>query len=418
MLVVDVKTTPPPRHGAARQTPHYSRPAMPARYRTALLDWLACAAGGAREPAAVAARGAGDGLLERVATAGAAGHVLDFDDTYAPGLAHLSAATAPAAVVLGAELGADVGAVLEAYAAGFEAMGALARACHPALYDGGWHPTAVCAPAGAAAAAARLLGLDRERTGTAVALALLRAGGLRAAFGSDGKALQVGLAAAAGVQAARLAAAGAHVDAAAIAGDRAGFGQAFGVATGAATIDALLDAHGAIDDNWIKAYPCCLQTHAAIDAGLALRAASAPPRAEQQIAVLVHPVSRQAAAIEIPRDGLEAKFSIPYLSAYALLRGAPDVAAFATVDGEVAALGARIAVRADPALASDEAILAVDGEAVAHVTAPRGCPANPLDASGLQAKVRALAGDALDGALDDPRHAAARLLARMKARLT
>ena len=277
-----------------------------------LLDWLACAARGAREPAALAARAAGDGLLERVAAVGAAGHVLDFDDTYAPGLAHLSAATAPAALVLGAELGAGVGAVLDAYAAGFEAMGAFARACHPALYAGGWHPTAVCGSAGAAVAAARLLGLGRERSATALALALLRAGGLRAAFGSDGKALQVGLAAAAGVHAARLAQAGARADADAVAGRRAGFAQAFGVAAGAADPDALLGARGAIGENWVKAYPCCLQTHGAIDAALA--AGDAPPRGTA-IAVTVHPVSRQAAALDAVRDGLEAKFSIPYLTA-------------------------------------------------------------------------------------------------------
>ena len=35
---------------------------MADRYRDALLDWLACAARGAREPAAVAGRGAGDAL--------------------------------------------------------------------------------------------------------------------------------------------------------------------------------------------------------------------------------------------------------------------------------------------------------------------------------------------------------------------
>jgi 2-methylcitrate dehydratase PrpD len=378
-------------------------------YRDALLDWLACAARGAREPAAVAARAAGDGLLERVAAAGAAGHVLDFDDTYAPGLAHLSAATAPAAVVLGAELGADVGAVLDAYAAGFEAMGALARACHPALYDGGWHPTAVCGTAGAAVAAARLLALDREGMRTAIALALLRAGGLRAAFGSDGKALQVGLAAAAGVQAARLAAAGARVDPAAIAGERAGFAAAFGVRTSAATLDDMLDGAGAVESNWIKAYPCCLQTHAAIDAALAVRDPLPGPAA--QITVLVHPVSRQAASLDAVRDGLEAKFSIPYLTAYALLHGAPGVDAFAGVDDDAAALGERIAVRTDPALAPDEAVLEIDGRTVAHVSAPRGCPANPLDAAALRAKVRALAGEALDGALDDPRRPAATLLA-------
>jgi len=381
---------------------------MTDRYRDALLDWLACATRGAREPAAVAARGAGDGLLERVAAAGAAGHVLDFDDTYAPGLAHLSAATAPVAVVLGAELGADVGTALDAYRAGFEAMGALARTCHPALYDGGWHPTAVCGSAGAAATAAHLLKLDRERTAIAIGLALLRSGGPRAAFGSDGKALQVGLAAAAGVQAARLAAAGAHTDPSAIAGGRAGFAQAFGVPTDAGTIDTLLDASGAIDENWIKAYPCCLQTHGAIDAALAV---ATPPRDGAAMTVTVHPVSRQAAALDAVRDGLEAKFSIPYLTAYALLYGAPGVDDFARVDEPAARLASRIAVRTDPAFAPDEALVTIDGEPAGHIRHPRGCPVCPLDDTALQAKVHALAGTALDGALENPNDAASDLLA-------
>jgi 2-methylcitrate dehydratase PrpD len=387
---------------------------MTERHRLALIDWLACAARGARERAAVAAREAGDGLLERVAAAGAAGHVLDFDDTYAPGLAHLSAATAPAALVVGAQLGADVGTTLAAYAAGFEAMGVLTRACHPALYDGGWHPTAVCGSAGAAVVAARLYGLDPARERRAIALAMLRSGGLRAAFGSDGKALQVGLAAASGVHAARLATRGAAVDADAIAGAGAGFAQAFGVATGAATLAAMRDAaDGASTDaaaaaeSWIKAYPCCLQTHAAIDAALAL---GAPPAPAVRLTVSVHPVSRQAAALDEVADGLQAKFSIPYLTAYALLRGAPGLDAFAQVDADVAALARRVRVRTDPALGAAEAIIELDGRAAARITAPRGSPANPLDAAALAAKARSLAGDALDGALDDPDRSVASLL--------
>jgi 2-methylcitrate dehydratase PrpD len=379
---------------------------MTERHRLAFADWLACAARGAREPAAVAARAAGDGLLERVAAAGAAGHVLDFDDTYAPGLAHLSAATAPAALVLAAELGADTGAALDAHAAGFEAMGVLTRACHPALYDGGWHPTAVCGGAGAAVAAARLLGLDIGTTRRAIAIALLGSSGLRAAFGSDGKALQVGLAAAAGVHAARLAGAGAAVDADAIAGTGAGFAEAFGVATSAATLDAMLAAAGAASDddpsaqaNWIKAYPCCLQTHGAIDAALELARAQAPPYG--QLTIAVHPVSRRAAALDDVADGLQAKFSIPYTTAYALLRGAPGVDAFERVDADVAALARDVRVRTDPMLAESEAILERGGRAVARVTAPRGSPGNPLTADEIAAKVRALAGGALDGALDD-----------------
>src|SRR4051794_41219429 len=80
-----------------------------APYRAALLDWMACAVRGRSEPAARAAAAAGDGLRERVAALGTAGHVLDFDDTYLPGIAHLSAPVAPAAIVVGAHAGASVG---------------------------------------------------------------------------------------------------------------------------------------------------------------------------------------------------------------------------------------------------------------------------------------------------------------------
>jgi hypothetical protein len=68
-------------------------------------------------------------------------------------------------------------------------------------------------------------------------------------------------------------------------------------------------------------------------------------------------------------------------------------------------------VRTDAGFAPEEARLEVDGRVVAHVTAPRGCPANPLDGPALRAKVHALANEALDGALDDPRRPAREVLA-------
>jgi len=148
-------------------------------YRIALTDWLACAVAGAGERAARAAAAIADGGLEgRVAALGTAGHVLDFDDTYPDGLAHLSAPVAPAALLVGAEVAASVGEVLDAYAEGFEAMGALSAANHPAIRERGWHPTAVCGGVGAAVAAGVLLGLDDERREAAVRLALLQASGL------------------------------------------------------------------------------------------------------------------------------------------------------------------------------------------------------------------------------------------------
>ncbi len=376
----------------------------PDGYRVALLDWLACAAGGANEPAAAVARAAGDGLLGRVAAVGTAGHVLDFDDTYLPGVAHLSAATAPAALVLGAEQGASVGEALEAYADGFEAMGAMARAAHPDLYEGGWHPTAVCGSLGAAVTGSRLLGLDSAAEGSASALALLRASGLRSAFGTAGKSLQVGLAAAAGVASARMAAAGAGIDLEAVATGYAGFSTAF-----AAGFEARSEgAPAAIGENWIKAYPCCLQTHSAIEAAAELRDAGGAGGG--RIGVAIHPLSLQAAPIEVPATGLEAKFSIPYLTAFTLLRGAPGPESFAGVEDEAARLGAGVAVRADGSLGASEAVLEVDGEEASRVLAARGSPQRPLDEANLVAKRRSLAGEKLEGALDVPSLPVAELL--------
>jgi 2-methylcitrate dehydratase PrpD len=366
-------------------------------YRRALLDWLACAARGSREPAALAARGAGDGLLERVIFAGTAGHVLDFDDTWLPGLAHLSAPTAPAALVLAAEVDRSAGEALDAYAAGFEAMAAVAGASHPALYERGWHPTAVCGGVGAAVAAARLLELDEQRSASAVALALLRAGGSRAGFGSDAKSLGVGLAAAGGLQAARLAAAGATAPVGAEA-----FEEVFGARFVEPDPERL-----AVEENWIKAYPCCLQAHSAIEAAAAL--GDGDPGGP--LTVVVHPVSLRAAAIDAPATPLEAKFSIPYLAAYALLHGPPGVDSFATVDPDVLALaGHRVTVHADATLLESEARLLAGGGELVRVEAARGSPQRPLGPDELAGKVTVLAGNRLDGALDDLSRPAAELL--------
>ena len=353
----------------------------PERYRLAFIDWLACAARGRQEPAARAARAAADGLAGRVVAAGCAGHVLDYDDTYAAGLVHASAPVAPVALLLAAERNLTLGAALDAYAAGFETTAALARASHPALYERGWHPTSVCGVAGAAVATARLLGLEPDRERAAVGISLLGAGGLQAAFGTDGKALQVGLAAATGLQAARLSAAGAGVSADAIA---TGIESAYG-----ATWEA---PHGrpAIRDNWIKAYPCCLMTHAAIDAAQALRAGEDVPAGE--IVVTVHPTARRAAPCDAPSDGLEAKFSIGYTTAHTLLHGPPGVESFAAPDAAAQSFAAaQVRVRADPGLLETEARLEVAGQVVSTVRHARGSPQNPMDAESLARKVETLA---------------------------
>src|SRR5947208_4522440 len=176
------------------------------------------------------------------------------------------------------------------------------------------------------------------------------------------------MAAAAGVLAARAAAGGAHVDADVVGGP-AGFAATHG---GAPPAD---DDRAAVADNWIKPWPCCLMAHSSLEAASTLRATGdgAPPAGEVEVSV--HPVARRAAAYDDVADGLQAKFSIPYLVAYTVLHGEPGPDSFDTVDEEARALaGARVRVRTDESLAESEAVLALDGEVAARVEAARGSP--------------------------------------------
>jgi 2-methylcitrate dehydratase PrpD len=364
-------------------------------YQVAFTDWLACACGGAGERAPQAVRASGEGVVADVAFAATAGHVLDYDDTFADGVAHLSTACAPAALVVAGDLGLTVGSAMEAYAEGFEAMAAVAAASHPALYDAGWHPTAVCAPIGGAVAAARLLDLDGAERENALALAVLRASGTRGAFGSDGKAIQVGLAAAAGVQAALLARAGASVDRRAIDGP-VGFEAVLGATWAGAGVHT-----PAIGRNWIKLHPSCLGTHSPIDAASLLREAGGDLDAAA-VEVRVHPLARRAAHLDEVEDGLAAKFSIPYCVAHTLMHGPPRVRDFARVDPVVAERARLVSVAVDEALPSFGAVLSTGGGELATVDAPRGAPERPVAAPELAAKVTDLADDRLDGVLDDP----------------
>jgi 2-methylcitrate dehydratase PrpD len=380
------------------------------RYRVAFLDWLGCSSAGAPERAARCARAVAEGVSGRVFAAAVAGHVLDFDDTYVPGLAHLSAATAPVALALGSELGRTIGHVLHAYAEGFEAMGALARRSHPALYERGWHPTAVCGAVGAAVTAAALLGHVRDDVAaTASRLALTKASGLRRSFGSDAKSLQVGAAAASGLVAARLASVGATATE-----DLATGGGGFEEAFGGTWTDPLgqSDERTAVAENWIKAYPCCLQTHGPIDAAAAARRPELS-RADAPLTVTVHPRARQAAPYDDVGDGLQAKFSIPYTVAYTLLHGPPlEPSCFVAVDAEARRMAAtRVSVQLDDSLPETGASLTVGGDELGRVDWARGSPANPMSEDELAGKRRRLAGARLDGVLDDPMTAASEVLA-------
>src|SRR5499425_2030129 len=137
-----------------------------------------------------------------------AGHVLDFDDLHMPSTTHVSVVCVPTA------LATDGGT--RAYLAAAGVMARLGAALGWRHYSAGWHATCTAGAPAAAAGAAVALGLPAEQIAMAMALAVPAAGGVQRAFGTDAKSLQVGFAAEAGIRAARLAAAGARADPAAL----------------------------------------------------------------------------------------------------------------------------------------------------------------------------------------------------------
>ena len=125
----------------------------------------------------------------------------------------------------------------------------------------------------------------------------------------------------------------------------------------------------------------------------------------------VHPVSLQAAAQGAePRDGLQAKFSIPYLTAFTLLHGPPRVESFESVLPEVVERARQVEVRSDDALLESEFVLTNGGAELARVKAALGSPDQPMDAQALRQKAERLGGAELAGALDDLGRPAADLL--------
>jgi 2-methylcitrate dehydratase PrpD len=236
----------------------------------------------------------------------AVGHVLDFDDLHLPSTAHISVVCVPATLATG---GDDT-----AYLAGAGVMARLGTALGWAHYTSGWHVTCTAGAPAAAVAASVALGLDIERTTHAIALAVPQAGGVQRAFGTDGKALQVGLAADAGVRAARLAAAGARADPTAldqwltlVGGDPAAVDLAGPAVPGGLAI---------------KLYPCCYASQRPISA---LRGTST---AVDRIRVRTPAASMQPLIHHTPTTGLQGKFSMEYAIAAALLDERPGFASF------------------------------------------------------------------------------------------
>lgn len=284
---------------------------------------------------------------------GVSAHALDFDDCSTTLGGHPSAPIVPALFALGEQLRATGSQLLEAYIVGFETETHLARAVMPTHYEFGWHPTATLGIFGATAACGRLLKLNSDDLTAAFCIAASMACGLKSNFGTPVKPLHVGRAAQSGLLAALLAQQGYGANAQAFEHEH-GFFKLFNGGSAVAPEKAL--------GNWvedlellapgisIKQHPCCGSAHSAIDAALLLFEQDGPINAKdvEQIDVWMHERRLAHTNRPFPKNALDAKFSVQFLTARALKGGAISIRDFsddALMTSEVGALLHRVSVR-------------------------------------------------------------------------
>jgi 2-methylcitrate dehydratase PrpD len=200
-------------------------------------------------------------------------------------------------------------------------------------HERGWHCTSSIGTLGAAAAASRLLGLDAAGVTHALGIAASSACGLKENLGSMVKPLHAGMAARNGVMAARLAKAGFIASAQTIEGPQ-GYLAAMDSQRPAA---ALLDAVADLGSRWeildtgitVKLYPSCAATHPPLDAVLALKQRHGLSVENiASIDVEVDSMTPRLLLYNRPSTALEAKFSMPFCMAAAIVFGHPSIETF------------------------------------------------------------------------------------------
>jgi len=337
---------------------------------------------------------------------GTAAHALDYDDMCFVSLAHPSAPLVPA-LVAAAEIALASGRdALDAYVVGFEIEARLGRVMNPRHYQRGWHNTSTLGTIGAAAAASRLLGLSVDAAAHAIAIAASEASGLKENFGSMVKPLHAGLAARNGVLAAMLAQSGMTASAQALDGPQ-GFLHAMD-----AERNDLVRETADLGERWeildtgitVKLYPSCAGTHPTLDALLDLRARERFTADDiDRIDIGVDAIVPTILIYERPANALEAKFSMPFCAAAAVVFGQVAIDTFdddRIRDARVLALMEKVSMRVDPEVGKGAPALT---EARVHVHlkngrtlsqdahGARGYPERPASDAELDAKFMACA---------------------------
>jgi 2-methylcitrate dehydratase PrpD len=333
---------------------------------------------------------------------GTLGYYCDIEPHHVGGILHAPAVIVPTSLAVAEKEGAAGARFLEAIILGIEVACRVSYALNPvALYNRGFHPSAICGAFGAAASAGHLFRLSAPKFGIAMGLAMQQASGLLA-WATDhtenSRPFNPGLAARNGTTAAYLA--------------RLGFGgpptpfegkyNAFTAFSGEGNPDALLADWGKryyLPEFAYKRYSSCSFTHPGLDALLDLAHEHKLTAEEVQEIVLRFPAS---GAHMIDNNELKshcAQYILPVGLVYGQVM-IDDILHDRLRHPEVARLNAVTRVVGDPQLdrayperyASIVEVTTTDGrQLIRRVEHAKGTMENPLTAEEIYQKYRQLA---------------------------
>jgi 2-methylcitrate dehydratase PrpD len=283
---------------------------------------------------------------------GTAAHAAEIDASIRDAMYHPGAATIAAALAASQQTGASGLDFLRALVLGYEVSTRIGVVLGRPHYRF-WHNTGTVGAFGAAAAAGSALRLDATAFAHALATAATFTAGLQQAFRMDSmsKPLHAGRAAEAGLVAAQLAQRGVTGSLDVLDGE-AGLGRAMSDGPDWSQAGATLGRDFHITRLTFKNHVGCGHTFAAIDAVLALRAQHALRAQDiRSIHVATYQPALDIACYDQPRTANEARFSLRFVVASALLHGSVRLGAYTPerlADAELRALMARISTAVDP----------------------------------------------------------------------
>ncbi len=250
-------------------------------------------------------------------------HGADMDDGNRKAMGHIGAHVISAVLTLAQTQPVDGKKIITAINVGYEVYNRIAAALQPGLVKRGFHSTGTVGAIACGAACAKLLEMDEKGIYHTMALCAIQASGLIiiAESGQCCKPINPANAAKTGILSAKIISRGIESSIYPLESDK-GFFRAMSDEIDVTAITEDLGRTFTICESYMKPYPSCRHTHCGIECALTIRSRLKPEDSIKSIRVYIYGNAiRIAGQIQIPKVMDDAKFSIHYSLATALVRG-------------------------------------------------------------------------------------------------